>query len=66
MQSAEVPPWDGKTIPDVEISVGTNPGVKEDDSRDDVVDEEIDLERENWVGSIEEESPPPSARRPAA
>ena len=63
MHSAEVIPWDGKTIQDAEISVDT---VKEDDRPDDLVDEEIDLEREDWVGSIEEERPPASDRRPAA
>jgi hypothetical protein len=66
MQDTEVIPWDGKTIQDVWISVGTNPEIKVDDRQDDVVDEEIDLEREDWVGSIEEEGPPASARRSAA
>jgi len=66
MKNDEVIPWDGKTIQDVWISVGTSPGVKVDDRQDDVVDEEIDLECEDWVGSIEEEGPPPSARRSAA
>ena len=57
MKNAEVSPWDGKTIPDVAISVGT-PDVNVDDGQDDVVDEEIDLECEDWFGSIEEEESP--------
>ena len=66
MKSAEINSWDGKTIQDVAISVGT-PDIKVDDAQDDVVDEEIDLEREDWFGSIEDdESPPAHSRRPAA
>ena len=67
MKSAEISSWDGKTIQDVAISVGT-PDVKVDDAQD-IVDEEIDLECEDWFGSIEnadEESPLAHSRRPAA
>jgi hypothetical protein len=66
MKNAEVSSWDGATIQDVAISVGTVEDVKVDDGQDDVVDEEIDLECEDWFGSIEEESPAPPSRRPAA
>ena len=69
MKSAEISSWDGKTIQDVPISVGM-PDVKvADDGQADVVDEEIDLECEDWFGSIEnadEESPLAHSRRPAA
>jgi len=65
MKNVELSSWDGKTIQDVAVSVGT-PDIKVDDGQDDVVDEEIDLECEDWVGSIEEESPPAHSRRPAA
>lgn len=66
MQNDDVIPWDGKTIQDAGISVGTSSAIKVDDRPEDLVDEEIDLEREDWVGSIEEEGPPASDRRPAA
>ena len=64
MKNVELSSWDGKTIQDVAVSVST-PDIKVDDAQDDVVDDEIDLECEDWVGSIEEESPAHS-RRPAA
>jgi hypothetical protein len=66
MKSAEVNSWDGKTIQDVAVSVEPAQDVKVDDGLDDVVDEEIDLECEDWFGSIEDESPAGSSRRPAA
>ena len=67
MKSAEISSWDGKTIQDVAISVGTPDLKVADDGQEDVVDQEIDLECEDWFGSIEDEaSPPAHSRRPAA
>ena len=66
MKSAEVSSWDGKTIQDVAISVEPAQDIKADDGQDDIVDEEIDLECEDWFGSIEEENPAVPSRRPAA
>jgi hypothetical protein len=75
MKNNEVVSWDGKTIQDVALSVGPGQDVKlelgqdgrPDDGQADVVDDEIDLECEDWLGSIEEDTTPPApARRPAA
>jgi hypothetical protein len=49
----------------VKLEVGEDG--RPDDGQADVVDDEIDLECEDWLGSIEEDTASPSsAQRPAA
>ena len=58
----EAPP---KVVPQVIIDIAS---LAEDDRQDDVVDDVIDLESEDWFGSIEEDpdAATAEAERPAA
>ena len=79
MKNAEVMSWDGKTIQDVTLSVipVQDPKIElDEDGRQDAgqgdivedeVEEEIDLECEDWIGSIEADTAPTSPmQRPGA
>jgi hypothetical protein len=66
MKNAEAT-WDGKTIQDVPYTVGPTDDPKlMDDGQPDIIDDEIDLECEDWFGSIEDDETSAPARRPAA